>query len=116
MELLAREDGWLVFSSPSPEIVSVLLVAASAVTDAVAKSHALGLPGDGSPVLADERSLPSIQNDGQVYGAFLATLLSKHGWSSTRFHTRFADSSFQPLQMVHQQALPCSPERVLCPL
>jgi len=52
MELLAEEDGWMVLSSLSQEDLYLL---APAVWDALAKVHALSLPGGGSPVLADCR-------------------------------------------------------------
>jgi hypothetical protein len=52
MELLAEEDGWMVLSSLSQEDLDLL---APAVWDALAKVHALSLPGGGSPVLADCR-------------------------------------------------------------
>ena len=52
MELLAEEDGWMVLSSLSTEDLDVV---APAVWDALAKVHALSLPGGGSPVLADCR-------------------------------------------------------------
>ncbi len=50
MELLAEEDGWMVLSSLSQEDL-----VAPAIWDALAKVHALSLPGGGAPVLADCR-------------------------------------------------------------
>ena len=52
MELLAQEDGWMVLSSLSPEDLSLVT---PSVMHALAKVHALSLPGGGSPVLADCR-------------------------------------------------------------
>ncbi len=52
MELLAEEDGWMVLSSLSQEDLDLV---APAVWDALAKVHALSLPGGGLPVLADCR-------------------------------------------------------------
>ena len=52
MELLAEEDGWMVLSSLSQED---LVLVAPAIWDALAKVHALSLPGGGAPVLADCR-------------------------------------------------------------
>lgn len=52
MELLAEEDAWMVLSSLSKEDLDLV---APAVWDALAKVHALSLPGGGSPVLADCR-------------------------------------------------------------
>ena len=52
MELLAEEDGWMVLSSLSQEDLHLV---APAVWDALAKVHALSLPGGGAPVLADCR-------------------------------------------------------------
>ena len=52
MELLAEEDGWKVLSSLSQQELEQIQ---PAVWDALAKVHALSLPGGGSPVLADCR-------------------------------------------------------------
>ena len=52
MELLAEEDGWKVLSSLSQQDLTLIV---PAVWDALAKVHALSLPGGGSPVLADCR-------------------------------------------------------------
>ena len=80
MELLAQEDGWMVLSSLSSEDLSLV---ASSVMDALAKVHALSLPGGGSPALADCRPCNVMVR--YVVHSF-ATPLSKHGWPSTPFH------------------------------
>ena len=52
MELLAREDGWMLLSSLFEEDARPV---APAVWQALGKVHRLSLPGGGSPVLADCR-------------------------------------------------------------
>ncbi len=81
MELLAEEDGWIVLSSLSPEDLSLVV---SAVLDALAKVHALSLPGGGSPVLADCRPCNVMVK--YVYNYF-NTVVNKHGWPCLTLHS-----------------------------